>query len=81
MVLVEMKKTRDERYISDSVYKVFGYLYDFIGSERARSVKAILVVPTGISEMPGSPHDRAVLLASGDDRVGMSAALRAALLT
>jgi hypothetical protein len=35
VVIVEMKKSGDGRYISDSVYKVFGYLYDFRHLEAA----------------------------------------------
>jgi len=75
-----MKKTADGRYISDSIYKIFAYLYDFrsaVGAER--TVKAVLVVPSGISAVLGAPTDRTVFIASGDDRAGMAQAMRDAL--
>jgi hypothetical protein len=54
VVLIEMKKSVDGRYISDSLYKVFAYLYDFKDAGGAgRTVKAVLVVPTGASAAPG----------------------------
>ena len=80
IVLIEMKKTGDGRYLSDSIYKVFAYLYDFGGGSAAtRTAKALLVVPSGVSAAPGAMADRTVFVASGDDRKGMSEALRAAL--
>lgn len=80
LVLIEMKKTSDGRYISDSIYKVFGYLYDFKGDTAAgQTVKALLVVPGGVSAAPSAPMDRTVFVTSGDDRAGMSEALKAAL--
>lgn len=80
LVLVEMKKSADGRYLSDSVYKMFAYLYDFRGTAgTGRTVKALLVVPGGVSAAPGAPADRNVFIASGDDRAGMSKALSDAL--
>lgn len=80
LVIVEMKKTTDGRYISDSIYKVFAYLHDFgsVGSAY-RTVKALLVVPSGVAAVSGAPAGRAVFLASGDDRVSMARAMRDAL--
>lgn len=80
LVLIEMKKTIDGRYISDSVYKVFAYLYDFRDTVGSGScVKAVLVVPSGVSAASGAPVDRNVFVASGDDRFGMAQAMRQAL--
>ena len=80
LVLIEMKKTVDGRYISDSVYKVFAYLYDFRDTVSAgRTVKAILVVPGGVSAAPGASAGRTVFVASGDDRAGMAQAMKDAL--
>jgi hypothetical protein len=82
LVLIEMKKTVDDRYISDSVYKVFAYLYDFReDASTGRSVKALLVVPTGISAEPGAPLDRSLFVVSGDDRAAMAQALKDAITT
>lgn len=81
LVLIEMKKTHDGRYISDSVYKVFAYLYDFRDTSGAgRTVKAVLVVPSGVSAAPSAPVNRTVFVASGDDRAGMAQAMRDALM-
>lgn len=81
LVLIEMKKTADSGYISDSVYKVFAYLYDFRDTVGAgRTVKAILVVPGGVSATPGARAGRTVFVASGDDRAGMAQAMRDALI-
>lgn len=80
VVIIEMKKTADGRYISDSIYKVFGYLHDFRHmSASGYPMKAVLVVPSGISVAQGAPADRSLLLASGDDRAGVADALRTAL--
>ncbi len=80
LVLIEMKKTIDGRYISDSIYKVFAYLYDFRdkGSED-RIAKAVLVVPGGVSASPDAPPNRTVFVTSGDDRDGMAQAMKDAL--
>lgn len=77
VALVEMKKSSDGRYLSDSVYKVFAYLFDF-GHILADRLRAVLVVPTGVTHVPagGSP---AVVVASGDDRLGLAQALKDAL--
>lgn len=80
LVLIEMKKSSDGRYISDSIYKVFGYLYDFKDVAGAgKTVKAVLVVPTGIAAGPSAPMGRAVYVASGDDRPGLAQALKHAM--
>ena len=80
LVLVEMKKTGDGRYIADSVYKVFGYLHDFRNAAGpSRMVKAMLVVPSGVHAAPSAPEGRAVFVVSGDDRAGMARAFRDAL--
>lgn len=80
LLLIEMKKSADGRYISDSIYKVFAYLYDFKGTAGAdRIVKTLLVVPSGVSAVHGASADRAVFIASGDDRAGMAQAMKDAL--
>jgi hypothetical protein len=82
LVLVEMKKTADGRYIGDSVYKVFGYLHDFrdvVGSER--TVKSLLVIPSGVSASPHASAKRNLFVVSGDDRAGMAQAMKDALAT
>lgn len=80
LVLIEMKKTGDGRYISDSIYKIFGYLYDFQSISSGQTVKAILVVPSGVSATSGARTDRSMFIASGNDRAGVSEALKATVL-
>lgn len=47
--IVEVKRTRDQRYILDSVYKTFGYISDFQKTIGPDSPFAILVVWDGIN--------------------------------
>lgn len=48
-LIVEVKRTRDHRYILDSVYKTLGYLADFKDTIGPDSPLAMLVVWDGIS--------------------------------
>lgn len=77
ITLVEMKKSDHGRYLSDSVYKVFGYLFDF-GESLAERLRAILVVPTGISVTATVPNPP-IIVASGDNRAAVAQAIREAL--
>jgi hypothetical protein len=47
-LIVEVKRTRDQRYILDSVYKTLGYLSDFKDAVGPNSPLAMLVVWDGI---------------------------------
>lgn len=47
--IVEVKRTRDQRYILDSVYKTLGYLSDFKDTIGPNSPFALLVVWDGIA--------------------------------
>lgn len=80
-VIVEVKRTANERYISDSIYKVFGYLYDFsaLWSDRQPNPRSILLIPEGISLAPGHIYPEAAIV-SGDDRLALADALRMAIL-
>ena len=79
-LLVEMKKTRDGVYLSDSIYKVFGYLYDFgsvwpVAFDRS---KALLLVPDGVSPIGDTPE---VVVAAAADRQVIASTLKSALLS
>lgn len=54
-VIIEMKRTASERYVSDSIYKVFGYLFDFSALWRSDhpNPKAIILIPEGVTRLPG----------------------------
>jgi hypothetical protein len=68
-LIVEVKKTTDGRYLSDSIYKAFGYLYDFQSLWEAESPhpRIMLMVPEGVSRREGSLLQE-VLVASAEDR-------------
>jgi hypothetical protein len=68
-VFVEVKKSTDGGYISDSVYKAFAYLHDFqdLWSNAQPKPKLILALPGSVSRKPGSPPSD-VLIAAGDNR-------------
>lgn len=80
VVLVEAKRSSDGRYISDSVYKAFGYLYDLRDLALSGvSVAAILAVPTGVAAAGAVTSKRSLYVTSGDDRTDFAASLRAAI--
>ncbi len=82
IVLVEMKNSVDSSYISDGIYKVLAYMYDFqdvCKTEIGNELRAVLVVPTGVSALPHATADRHVFVASADDRQGLAAAMKHAL--
>lgn len=79
-VIVEVKRTQNERYISDSIYKVFGYLYDFAALWPAGhpNPRSILLVPEGVTRAPNLPYSETAIV-SGDDRQVLADALGAAI--
>lgn len=78
--IVEIKRTANERYISDSVYKMFGYLFDFAAfwTDGHPLPRSILLIPEGVTRASEAPY-KEVAVISGDDRSALAAALRAAL--
>lgn len=81
-LLVEMKKSTDGGYLSDSIYKVFGYLYDFAAAwnETGREPTALLLVPEGVAPEAGVTMTE-VAIATAGDRAAMADAIRSALLS
>lgn len=65
-LIVEVKRTRDQRYILDSVYKTLGYLSDFKDTIGPNTPLAMLVVWDGImrTKAEGSPLPVQILTAS-----------------
>ncbi len=80
-VIVEVKRTANERYVSDSIYKVFGYLYDFAGMwpHGHPDPRSVLLIPEGISRVPDQSYLETAIV-SGNDRGALAAALRATIL-
>lgn len=79
--IIEVKRTANDRYVSDSIYKLFGYLHDFAALWEIShpNPKAILLVPDGISRVEGHPYAEATIV-SGTDRASLAAALQATVL-
>lgn len=77
-VLVEVKRSDSERYISDSIYKMYGYLYDHqtLWRKDAPDPRAILLVPGQIRRISNEPL-RALAICSGEDRSTLASLLGA----
>lgn len=76
--IVEAKDTLDAKYARDSVYKVFGYLYDFSQmwtDIMQTGLKALMIVPDHVSFTGGPDPDREIMAISLSDRAGLVAAL------
>ncbi|MHC2276937.1 hypothetical protein ACVME8_003548 [Bradyrhizobium diazoefficiens] len=80
---VEVKKTSDGSYISDSLYKAFGYLKDFAALWRSTDAnpKVTLLVPENVSFKGGDLSTLEVVFVSSMDRNGLRQVLTTALLT
>jgi hypothetical protein len=72
-LMVEVKRTSDRGYISDSVYKGFGYLADFedLRVERPGNPRLVIVLPgEDVHPLPGRPLDEGALLVCGSANPG-----------
>lgn len=80
LVLIEAKETADRDYISDSVYKVFGYLHDFADAYAdEEGVRAILVVPEGVTALTEAVGKEPLRIVSANRREDFAAALANAI--
>jgi hypothetical protein len=70
-LILEAKRTQDDQYRRDSVYKAFAYLYDFssMWPSGPQRPKAIVVFPDEVNQVQGTPGDDEVAIMSGDDRL------------
>lgn len=80
VTFIEVKKTQSREYLSDSIYKAFGYLYDYgvlwpVGDDLP---KVVLFVPDDVHLHGGMRPD--VVFVSGSDKPGVARVLKAALL-
>ena len=82
ILFVEVKRSADGGYLSDSIYKAFGYCKDFADLWPATAnPKVAVVVPENVSLKPGkSVSEMEVVLISSVDRQGLGEAIQAALL-
>ncbi len=78
LVLIEVKRTDDDRYASDSVYKMFGYIHDF-SSLSGREVSGILMLPGNVTQPASRRFDARLHVASGNSRADFAEVLEAAL--
>lgn len=78
-VIIEAKRTVDERYTSDSIYKMFSYLHDYRAAwdDDQTEPRAILIVPEGVA--PENMPALEVAVVSGTDRAALVSALATAL--
>jgi len=82
VAFVEVKKTADSGYISDSVYKALGYLSDFraIWAGTSSNPKIVVLFPEAIAPKATTKiAEQEIILASSADRMTVAAALRAGL--
>jgi len=78
-LLVECKKSEDDGYTRDSVYKALGYLRDFAGlwHDGATSPKALVVFPNTILKKLGIARtQRDLWLVGADDTDALDEAIR-----
>lgn len=71
-VIVEVKRTRDQQYILDSVYKTLGYLSDFKDTVGPNSPLAILVVWDGITRTKTANPALPIQILTASELPGMS---------
>jgi hypothetical protein len=80
ILLIEAKNTKNIDYISESVYKIFGYLHDFERIwDSAQQIRALLVLPTALPSklsMASTPH---LPILSADDQHGIASAIRSVI--
>lgn len=71
-LMLEVKKSEDEKYGRDSVYKVLGYLRDFRelwAGVATEFPKAVLVFPQSVARKPNANEsNRDLVFVSGNDR-------------
>jgi hypothetical protein len=82
VIFVEVKKSADAGYLSDSVYKAFGYIADFqaIWSKFASNPKVVLLAPEDVALKSGiGAGDLSVVLVSSMNRDGLRECLHAGL--
>lgn len=79
LLAIEVKKTRDGGYISDSVYKAFGYLYDYrsVWQRAANKPKLILLVPEGVEFLGDLPGE--VVVTSSENRRALATHMESGL--
>lgn len=70
--IVEVKRTRDQRYILDSVYKALGYISDFKDTIGPDSPLAMLVVWDGITRTKISSSPVPVQIVTASELPGLS---------
>jgi hypothetical protein len=78
-LILEVKKSEDEKYGRDSVYKVLGYLRDFgelWTGAATRSPNAVLVFPQSIARRPNpDKRSRDLVFVSGNERARLAGIL------
>lgn len=72
-MIVEVKLTQDRTYITESIYKVLGYLADFShGLRHSGEAAAVLVVWSGVNENVAAGQRFRIVTADGVDGGGLA---------
>jgi hypothetical protein len=71
-ILVEVKRTRDQRYILDSVYKTLGYISDFKSTIGPNTPLALMVVWDGIKRLSTSTGNSPVVIVNAAELTTLS---------
>jgi len=71
-LIVEVKRSRDQRYILDSVYKTLGYISDFKDTIGPDSPLALLVVWDGITRIAKSSVPVPIQIVTASELPGLS---------
>ena len=69
VALIEAKRSRDRRYISDGVYKLFGYMFDYRKVNESGKLSGLVLVPEGIG-VDGTVQQTGEVSVVGGDRRG-----------
>lgn len=74
--IIEAKRTDDGRYMSDSIYKMFGYMFDLASLLPKSGSRAVLITPNGAEPRPGHVGEP-LIVCSGNDRDHFGSTLKA----
>lgn len=69
--LVEVKRTKDAGYITDSVYKTLGYISDFAHTIGPSTPFAYILVWGGVTPVAGAAHDGPIRIITAAEFTGL----------
>lgn len=83
LLIIEAKRSEDGPYLSDSIYKIFGYLFDIFRAEVpvASQPKAILISPARIRPTVTDRRGLGVAICGDGDRALLAQLIRESILS